>query len=169
MAKVRARGYPRAQERLAKAKATAWQDLPGDARPDWPEPGKIVWDLWLTDYLPNFWEHLFKDDPLDARRGQASSSSGYQASAPSGASGPAGQASGPAGQASAPSGKELSPSPWLGRVPKTSWFRYHGIGLHAGLTAVTTNSLNKSEEVRGRPAPGDKKYPHAEAMSLKDR
>ena len=86
----------------------AWGDLSGDARPNWPVSDMRVWDLWLTDYHPNFWEHLFKDDPLNAIKGRASSSSGYQASAPSGqASGPAGQASGPAGQA-------------------ISWLRLHG-------------------------------------------
>ena len=56
----------------------AWRDLSGDARPNWPvSDKKMVWDLWLTDYDPNFWEYLFKDDPLNATWGQASSSSGY--------------------------------------------------------------------------------------------
>ena len=54
-------------------------------------------------------------------------------------------------------------------MPKTSWIRYHGTGLLAALTGITMNTLNKSEEVRGRPAPGDKKNPHTETVSLEDR
>ena len=40
-------------------------------------------------------------------------------------------------------------------MPRQSWFRYHGTGMHAAMVAVSMNTLNKSEMTRGMPAPGD--------------
>ena len=48
----------------------SFEDLPGDARPDLPsndgehKDRRVVWDLWLTDYNPRFWEHAFGDCPF---------------------------------------------------------------------------------------------------------
>jgi len=42
-------------------------------------------------------------------------------------------------------------------MPRQSWIRYHGTGLHAAYTAIAMNTLNRSELQRGRPAPGDTK------------
>ena len=54
-------------------------------------------------------------------------------------------------------------------MPRQSWFRYHGAGVHAAMTAVSMNSLNKSEMTRGMPAPGDTKNTRTGEESMVDR
>ncbi len=40
-------------------------------------------------------------------------------------------------------------------MPRQSWLRYHGTGMHTAMTAVSMNSLSRSEVTRGLPSPGD--------------
>ncbi len=44
----------------------AFRELDGDARPEPPgntsrTSKKVVWDFWVTNYNPNFWEYVFGD------------------------------------------------------------------------------------------------------------
>ena len=56
-------------------------DLPGDARPDLPSTSnddsynQQIWDLWLTDFNPDFWPNVFEGDdkakePAKGSKGQ---------------------------------------------------------------------------------------------------
>ena len=144
----------------------AWKDLPGNARPDLPtstdetKNKTRVWDFWLTDYNPAFWQHTFGDCPLNVAGGKdlCPSPSGAQTAkdlCPS------------------PGGKGLCPSPSGAQTvedlwPRCSWFRYHGTGLHSALAAISMNTLNKSEAHRGRPAKNDTQARHSMEQGLKD-
>eukprot|EP00974_Lingulodinium_polyedra_P086995 8432735-Lingulodinium_polyedra.AAC.1 len=48
-------------------------------------------------------------------------------------------------------GEDLCVGPAEARVtadlfPRSSWFRYHGTGLHSALVAIAQNTMNKSEK-----------------------
>ena len=113
----------------------AWKDLPGNVRPDVPstvhdpKDRKKVRDLWLMDFNPRFWEHMFGDCPLSTDGGKDLCS----------------------GPRVAETAADL--------LPKCSWLRFHGTGLSSAMVAVSMNMLNKSELDRGRPSPNDPKNP----------
>ncbi len=136
----------------------AFRELEGDAQP--VPPGntyrngkKTVWDFWVTDYNPNFWEHVFGDCQYtrytDAEGKGLCPSSGAASVARSMTEDEIWEAL---------PGKGIRPSEKVDRLmPRQSWFRYHGTGMHAAMTAVSMNSLNRSGKTRGLPSPGDPK------------
>ncbi len=133
-------------------------ELLGDARPDPPgnvsRPGKeIVWDFWVTDYNPNFWGLVFGDCPYTRHTDAEGTGLWHSSGAPSVAISMTEDEIWEAlpSKGVCPSMKEDH------LMPRQSWFRYHGTGMHAAMTAVSMNSLNRSEDTRGMPSPRDPK------------
>ena len=126
-----------------------WNDLPGMAKPDLPsEETDRVWDAWLTDFNPEFWQHLFGDCPLNHGKDLCSSQEGKDLY------------SSPTDTRVAHSSKDL--------VPRCSWITYHGTSITSALTAVSMKWINRNEKVHGHPAQNDTKHPRASQDTPKE-
>jgi len=117
-------------------------DTPGNSKVDGRE---TTWDFWVTNFNPAFWQQWFWDCPYTSET-HAKGAKG-QGLCP----GPGAAPGGSTNESSGPSRDEDE------FMPRQSWIRYHGTGLHAAYTAIAMNTLNRSELQRGRPAPGDTK------------
>ena len=93
----------------------------------------MVWDFWPTNYNPNFWEHVFGDCKYTRRTDAMGKGLRPSHGAPS-----------VAGRITDDEIWEALPSKGVYPsykedffMPRQSWFRYHGTGMHAAMTAVT--------------------------------
>ena len=137
-----------------------FRDYVGDALPDFPRAKVdsseyIVWDLYLTDYNPDFWPQLFQSRARRAWLAVKGESMAASSDEGSGTSSGKGVHPGPAAPSMvAGSGTSESKGVHPGSADTGSeWLQWHGTSLYAGLTAVGGNYLAKSETNRGATAP----------------